>query len=86
MGGATQTHIFTPRARYAGEEAMGAGPGSPARYSYILSPQELFDAVSTSYMPLTPSDTLPAAAAQGPLGNAEECTTGHLAGWLARTC
>ena len=52
---ATQTHIFTPRALYAGEEGVGAGPGSPARYSYILSPQELFDAVSTSYMVLTPS-------------------------------
>ena len=55
MCGAPQAHIFTPRARYAGEEAVGAGPGAPARNSYILSPQELFDAVSTSYMVLTPS-------------------------------
>ena len=87
MGGATQTHIFTPRARYAGEEAVGAGPGSPARNSYILSPQELFDAVSTSYMLLTPSadaHTLPSCG-RGCAGAARQRRGMHYRppGWLA---
>ena len=55
MCGRRRPHIFTPRSRYTGEEAVGVGSGSPARQSYILSPHELFAAVGTSYMPLTPS-------------------------------
>ena len=65
---------------------MGAGPGSPARYSYILSPQELFDAVSTSYMCSSrppPTHTLPSSG-RGCAGAARQRRGMHYRppGWL----